>query len=90
MSDEKRPGAGGPARSARQSGMGSPEPPYGTAIHDAVASDDLQYMKAIAEAARRALHPVEFSSATADNATEIREALTTLEAAIARLEPRAD
>lgn len=84
----ERPGAEDPQKRARQSGHGSPQEPYGPPIHDAVASGDLQHMKAVAEAARRALYPVEFNRVSADNETEVREALANLDAAIAHLEPK--
>jgi hypothetical protein len=90
LSDVERPGAEGPEKRARQSGLGSPQEPYGPPIHDAVVSDDLQHMKAVAEAARRALYPVEFESVTPDNEAEVREALANLDAAIARLEPKSE
>ena len=88
MSEVEPPGAEGPQKRARKSGLGSPQEPYGPSIHDAVASGDTQHMKAVAEAARRALYSIEFEEVTADNETEVREALADLDAAIARLEPK--
>ncbi|MFE1312114.1 DUF1843 domain-containing protein [Streptomyces sp. NPDC058755] len=43
---------------------GGPVPPSGPPIHDAIASGDLQRMKAVAEAARKALYGVEFQPVT--------------------------
>ncbi|MFF8276888.1 DUF1843 domain-containing protein [Streptomyces lateritius] len=68
---------------ASQSG---PVPPYGPPIHDAIAGNDLQHMKAVAEAARKALYEVDFAPVTADQYDEVKEALAALEAAITRLD----
>jgi len=64
--------------------------PYGPAIHDAVASGDVQQMKAIAEGARRALYAVEFEGVTADRYDEVKDALDALEEAIVRLDQGRD
>lgn len=66
--------------------QGRPVPPYGPAIHDAIAASDLQQMKAVAEAARKALYGVEFQTVTDDQYDEVKEALEALESAIARLD----
>lgn len=64
----------------------SPRPPYGPPIHDAIAGNDLQHMKAVAEAARNALYEVDFEPVAADSHDEVKEALDALESAIARME----
>jgi hypothetical protein len=66
---------------------GGPRPPYGHAIHDAIASGDVQRMKAVAEGARKALYEVEFAPVPRERAAEVAEALRLLEEAIARLDP---
>ncbi|MGX1095948.1 hypothetical protein RKD47_006714 [Streptomyces albogriseolus] len=63
-----------------------PLPPYGPPIHDAIVSGDLQHMKAVAEAARKALYEVEFQPVAADQREEVKEALEALESAITRLD----
>ena len=77
-----------PANERRESrsAKGGPQPPYGPAILDAVATGDLQMMKAIAEAARRALYGMEFERVSAENETEVRAALEKLESAITRID----
>ena len=65
---------------------GGPHPPYGPPILDAIASGDLQQMKAVAAAARRALYGVEFEPVSERNADEVRDALERLDEAIRRLE----
>jgi hypothetical protein len=67
----------------------APREPYGPPINDAIASGDLQHMKAVAEAARRALYSVEFEAVTATNESDVQTALADLEAAITRLDPNA-
>jgi Domain of unknown function (DUF1843) len=67
-------------------GDGGPQPPYGPAILGAVATGDLQMMKAIAEAARRALYGIEFERVSAENEREVRAALEKLETAITRID----
>ena len=64
----------------------APVPPYGLPIHEAIASGDLQRMKAVAEGARKALYAVEFDRVPADRVHEVKDALRSLEAAITRLE----
>ncbi|WP_043629089.1 DUF1843 domain-containing protein [Nonomuraea candida] len=63
-----------------------PLPPYGPAIHDAIASNDLQQMKAVAEGARKALYQVDFGPVPAERYGEVKEALEALDAAIIRLD----
>ncbi|MFJ9825535.1 DUF1843 domain-containing protein [Streptomyces sp. NPDC101160] len=63
-----------------------PRPPYGPPIHDAIAGNDLQHMKAVAEAARRALYGVDFAPVGPDRHGEVKQALDALEAAITRLD----
>jgi hypothetical protein len=72
----------------RRTPAAAPREPYGPPINDAIASGDLQHMKAVAEAARRALYAVEFEAVTADNDGDVRAALTDLDAAITRLDPK--
>ena len=66
--------------------VGGALPPYGPPIHDAIASNDLQQMKAVAEAARKALYGVDFEPVAADRYDEVKEALDALESAIIRLD----
>jgi hypothetical protein len=60
--------------------------PYGPPIHDVIAQNNLQEMKATAEAARRALYGVEFAPVSPERQAEVTEALSTLEAAISELD----
>ena len=60
--------------------------PYGPPILEAVASGDLQQMKAVAESARQALYGVELRPVDARNEADTRAALAELEAAIVELE----
>lgn len=69
-----------------ETSSGHPRPPYGPPIHDAIASNDLQHMKAIAEAARKALYSVDFEPVTAERHDEVKEALDALDSAITRIE----
>jgi Domain of unknown function (DUF1843) len=71
---------------ALRAGDGGPQPPYGPAILDAIATGELQMMKAIAEAARRALYGIEFERVSTANEREVRAALEKLETAIARID----
>uniref|UniRef100_A0AAU2JVX8 DUF1843 domain-containing protein n=1 Tax=Streptomyces sp. NBC_00049 TaxID=2903617 RepID=A0AAU2JVX8_9ACTN len=66
--------------------QGGPVPPYGAAIHDAIAENDVQQMRAVAEAARKALYGVDFAPVPADRRVEVKVALDALESAIARLD----
>ena len=68
--------------------VGSPRLPYGPAIFDAIAGGDLQRMKAVGEAARKALYEVEFDRVPADRVAEVEEALNALTQVLARLEGR--
>lgn len=70
----------------RETPDAGPVPPYGPPIHDAIASGDLQRMKAVAEAARKALYGVEFQPVTEDQYDEVKQALEALDSAISRLE----
>ncbi|MGW4163739.1 DUF1843 domain-containing protein [Streptomyces sp. NPDC004788] len=63
-----------------------PVPPYGPPIHDAIAGNDLQHMKAVAEAARRALYGIDFAPVADDRRGEVRQALEALQTAIDRLD----
>lgn len=76
------------AKPKRSASPSRPMLPYGPPIRDAVASGDINHMKAVAEAARRALYPVSFKSVTAAQSDDARKALQELDAAIARLEPK--
>jgi hypothetical protein len=66
-------------------GVGAPMPPYGPPIHDAIASGDVQRMKAVAEGARQALYDVQFAPVPKHRREEVVSALRALEEAIARL-----
>ncbi|MFD7324205.1 DUF1843 domain-containing protein [Streptomyces sp. NPDC059875] len=59
--------------SQRRRSLERPRSPYGPPIHDAIATNDLQQMKAVAEAARRALYGVDFTPVTADQYHEVKE-----------------
>jgi hypothetical protein len=80
--DDDAQGAARPGRPA-----GAPLPPYGPAIHDAIASGDIQRMKAVAEAARKALYDVKFAAVPEDRIDEVADALRSLAEAIASLDP---
>ena len=75
-------------RSVSKAASSGPVPPYGPAIWDAVHRGDLNEMTAVAEAARKALVPIKFTTVRGNKAVEAKRALTQLEAAIAKLEPR--
>jgi hypothetical protein len=77
---------GGEAQEVSGGGPSGPLPPYGPPIHDAIASGDVQRMKAVAEGARKALYEVEFAAVPADRVNEVIDALRSLDEAIARLD----
>jgi Domain of unknown function (DUF1843) len=82
-------GPNGPEEIRPGEEWGTPEPPYGPPLLDAVARGDLNEMKAVAEAARQSLYGVRFRRVSGpEEAREVREALATLEEAIHRLEQR--
>lgn len=83
-SSAEGPAAGGSA--AEETPVAASRVPYGPPIHEAIASGDLQRMKAVAEGARKALYTVEFDRVPPSQAEEVKDALLALNAAIARLE----
>ena len=62
-----------------------PVPPYGPPIWEAINRGDIHEMEAVAAAARRALHRVEFLPVTESNREEVVAALNALEAKLAEL-----
>lgn len=89
MDSESGPSGEGPATggsAAEEASVAAPRLPYGPPIHEAIASGDLERMKAVAEGARKALYKVEFDRVPPGQAEEVKEALGALNAAIARLE----
>lgn len=88
MAAKKRAAKAVKTTAGLKSARGGSLVPYGPPIWDAKARGDISEMKAVAEAARRALFPTKFTAVKGEKEAEAKRALAELEAAIAKLERR--